>query len=134
MSKKRLVVFFVVFLLSLVIAAAVDYILTTYYNELVEPWKTVYAIVLLAAAVSAILFGILFALGSKSGGRIFVVSGLCFVTVIVILSVILQHPTAGDRHIATDFNVISFYGLLTFAFFTLIWGILRAFGKKIRIE
>lgn len=127
---KKSVVSFIAFLAFLIAAAACYIILTDYYNELKDSWKTVYAIGSLAAAVLAALFGFRFALKPKSGGKMLTVSRLFFIAVLVMLWVVLQHPEAGSSHISTSLGLITFFGMIVAGLVALVMGIKMLDEKK----
>ncbi|MCR5086187.1 MAG: hypothetical protein K6B39_02205 [Lachnospiraceae bacterium] len=127
---KKSVVSFIAFLAFLIAAAACYIILTDYYNELKDSWKTVYAIGSLAAAVLAALFGFRFALKTKSGGKMLAVSGLFFGAVLAMLWVVLQHPEAGSTHISTSISLVTFFGMLAGVLASFVMGIKMIGGKK----
>jgi len=129
-EKKKSVIFFIVFLACLIVAAACYSILTHWYIRLLDGWKTVYAVGSLAAAVLAAQFGFRFALKPKSGGKMLTVSGLFFIAVLEMLWVVLQHPEAGSSHISTSLSLMTFFGMIVVGLVALVMGIKMLGGKR----
>jgi len=129
-AKKKSVVFFIVFLISLVVAAACYSILAVHYIRLKEGWLTSYAAISLAAAGIAAYSGFRFALSPKSAGKMLAVSGLFFCAVIVMLGVVLQHPESGSTHISTGISLVTFWGMVVGGLVAFILGIMMFVGKQ----